>query len=60
MNTPDTERVVKYVRAMLENELAEPRFIDTLTNYISQSFTSRDTYWKEMVREAYQDKTNGL
>jgi len=62
MNTPNTEwekvaRVFYQAHLCYElNRATEQTFIDFITKLIS----SRDTYWKERVRKAYQDKTNGL
>ena len=66
MNTPDTEKfdVIGWLRNTygLDDDdcLSAGRVQELCESLVYDVQTSRDTYWKERVREAYQDKTNGF
>ncbi len=73
METPDTEWTDEVVEEFYLNFTdIEKQELDTpswnhngVTPYLVEQWirtllTARDTYWKERVREAYQDKTNGF
>ena len=66
MNTPDTEwdeNTQHAYDSILFNHNpieADKQFGKMLEVVLNKLLTSRDTYWKERVRKAYQDKTNGL